>query len=122
MTETKKMKLVKAIEKGFYGGVLWAEGTSFHVPEDERATWFHAEGEEPLPPVDFDEVLKRNTSTDDEGLRRENEALRKKFESLQKTHKEESDATKLQLEELKEAIQTLTEAATAPQDDKAPKK
>ena len=42
------MKKVTAIRDGFYGAQYRPEGTQFTVMDNEKATWFAAEGEEPL--------------------------------------------------------------------------
>ena len=101
-------KLVTAIDTGFYKGILRKEGVSFHVDEDARSTWFHAEGEDPLEPVDLDDVMKRNLSVPNEGLKKENAALRERLDSMENAQSDKVKALHDQIEELKGLVETAT--------------
>ena len=122
----EKHKLVTAIANGYYNGYRVA-GTSFHVPAHEKASWFHAEGEEPLK---IERVLHNvDVKNSDERLIKENASLKERLDSMERFHENELKGMKHQLKEMAALVEAATstprtDPKTDPktEKDKAPKK
>lgn len=102
-------KLVTALELGFYGGEMKEKDEQFQVPVDERASWFHAEDEEPLEMVSLDEVLARKEMeerTDPNAeLVKKNKDLAEQLKFAQDQHAKQTAMLDKQIQELKKGQQ-----------------